>query len=187
VESLEMSIANVLTILRIAMIPALIILFYTDTSGGYLLQALVFLLAVLTDGIDGFIARKYKQVTILGTFLDPLADKLLIITTFVCLVELHKIPAWIVIIIIAREFVITSLRAAKAAEGVVIPANKWGKVKTFTQILAILVVILCPQWRIYISYPLDVWSVYIATAVTVLSGFKYFLELELSSKVLKLF
>ncbi|NSW83128.1 MAG: CDP-diacylglycerol--glycerol-3-phosphate 3-phosphatidyltransferase [Syntrophothermus sp.] len=176
-----MSIANVLTILRIAMIPALIILFYRDTSDGYMLQAFVFLLAVLTDGIDGFIARKYKQVTVLGTFLDPLADKLLIMAAFVCLVELHKIPAWIVIIIIAREFAVTGLRAIKAAEGAVIPANRWGKVKTVTQILAILVVILHPQWRTYISYPLDLWSVYIATAVTVLSGLKYFLELELSS------
>lgn len=173
-----MSIANILTILRIAMIPALIILFYTDTSDSYMLQAFVFLLAVLTDGIDGFIARKYNQVTVLGTFLDPLADKLLIMATFICLVDLHKIPAWIVIIIIARELAITSLRAIKAAEGVVIPASKWGKAKTFIQILAILVVILRTQWGTYIYYPLDLWSIYFAAAVTVLSGVKYFLELK---------
>jgi len=170
-----MTIANVLTISRIAMIPVLIILLRMDAPNSYLLAALVFTLLVLTDSIDGFIARKYKQMTKLGTFLDPLADKLLITASLVCLVELHKIQSWIVIIIIAREFVITSFRALKAAEGKVISASKWGKVKTVIQALAILIVILEGQWRVHIPYPLDVWSIYIAAIVTVLSGFKYFL------------
>lgn len=177
-----MNTANLLTILRIAAIPALIVLFYTtaDTPHGCIIQALIFLLAVLTDGADGFVARKYGQVTVTGTFLDPLADKLLIISVLVCLVEMHRVPAWIVIIIIARELMITSYRAVRAAEGVVIPASKWGKVKTVIQIAAILIVILHPQWQLHISYPLDVWSVYVAAAVTVFSGYQYLLDFDLS-------
>lgn len=169
-----MTIANVLTISRIVMIPVLITLFNMDTSDSYLLAALVFSAAVLTDGIDGFIARKCKQMTKLGAFLDPLADKLLITASLVCLVELHKIQSWIVIIIIARELIITSFRAVKAAEGIVIPASKWGKVKTVIQALAILIVILEGQWQAYIPYSLGAWGIYTVAIVTVLSGIEYF-------------
>lgn len=171
-----MGLANLVTLSRIALIPLFIFLLLTDTPGAYKLAGLVFALAALTDGMDGYIARKYNQVTKLGTFLDPLADKLLITAALVCLAALQSVSAWIVIIILSREFAITGLRSIKAEEGIIIPASKGGKIKTLTQIIAILLVILAPLYRRFIPYPLGSWAIYIATVATVLSGAEYIIK-----------
>ena len=102
----------------------------------------VFIVAAITDSLDGYIARKHKLVTTLGKFIDPLADKVLVIAAMVALVELQRIPAWIVVVIITREFVVTGLRLGASAEGVVIAASRGGKVKTVFQIVAISLLIL---------------------------------------------
>ena len=170
---LRMGLANLVTLVRIALIPLFIILLMKDIQGAYWQAALIFALAALTDGLDGYIARKYNQVTKLGIFLDPLADKLLIIAALVCLAALQRVPAWIVVIILSREFLITCLRAVKAEEGIIIPASRSGKIKTVTQIFAILIIILSPLYQAYIAYPVGIWAIYIATVVTVLSGVEY--------------
>lgn len=145
-------------------------------SYGDLIAAGIFAIAAFTDSLDGYIARSRKQVTRLGIFLDPLADKLLISAALVALVELHRVPAWIVVIIIAREFAVTGLRAIKSEEGVVIPASIWGKAKTVSQIIAILVVILAPFYDPWVSWPIGYWAMVIAAVITIVSGIDYFLK-----------
>lgn len=171
-----MSLANLVTLARIALIPLFIVLLMSNAQGAYWQAALVFALAAFTDSLDGYIARRYKQVTRLGIFLDPLADKLLIIAALVCLVVLHKVPAWIVVIIIAREFIITCLRLIKARKGIAIPASWGGKFKTITQISAVLILILAPLYRGFIPYPIGIWAIYAAMAVTVISGADYIIK-----------
>lgn len=172
----KMGLANLLTLARIALIPLFIFLLMSDAQGAYWQAALVFALAAVTDSIDGYVARHYNQVTRLGTFLDPLADKLLITAALVCLVVLQTVPAWIVIIILAREIIITWLRIIKARQGVSIPASWSGKLKTVTQIFAIMIIILAPLYRQFISYPLGTWAIYIAMAITVISGAEYIIK-----------
>jgi CDP-diacylglycerol--glycerol-3-phosphate 3-phosphatidyltransferase len=106
--------------------------------------------------------------------LDPLADKLLMTAALVSLVELHLVPAWIVVVIIAREFAVTGLRAIKAEEGQLIPASKWGKAKTVVQIIAVLLVILTPIYHNFAPWPLGTWALYVAVAITLISGYEYF-------------
>ena len=169
-----MNIPNYLTVFRIILIPVFIVLMLIDVPYGHYFAALVFVVAALTDSLDGYLARKWKQITKLGIILDPLADKLLVTSALVILVELGKIPGWITIIIIGREFAVTGLRSVKAEEGVIIPASKWGKWKTVTQIGAVLVVILEEVYLPYINLPLGLWAMYLATVITIISGAEYF-------------
>jgi len=145
-------------------------------SFGDYIAAAIFGLAALTDSLDGYIARSRKQITRLGVFLDPLADKLLITAALVTLVELHRVPAWIVVIIIAREFAVTGLRAIKSESGIVIPASVWGKTKTVSQIIAVILVMLTPYWQQWIPWPVGYWAMIIATGITLISGIDYFLK-----------
>jgi CDP-diacylglycerol--glycerol-3-phosphate 3-phosphatidyltransferase len=125
----------------------------------------VFIVAAITDSLDGYIARKHKLVTTLGKFIDPLADKVLVIAAMVALVELQRIPAWIVVVIITREFVVTGLRLVASAEGVVIAASRGGKVKTVFQIVAISLLIL--------KLPGGMELMWVAMFLTVWSGMEY--------------
>ena len=125
----------------------------------------VFIVAAITDSLDGYIARKHKLVTTLGKFIDPLADKVLVIAAMVALVELQRIPAWIVVVIITREFVVTGLRLVASAEGVVIAASRGGKVKTVFQIVAISLLIL--------KLPGGMGLMWVAMFLTVWSGMEY--------------
>jgi len=139
-----MNLANKLTLLRIAIVPFLIIFMYLDNFWTRIIALLLFTIAAVTDVYDGMVARQQKTVTTLGIFLDPLADKLLIsaaMISFVGLKELH-IPAWMVILIISREFIITGLRSMAATKNILIPAMKSGKFKTTSQIVAI-VTLMC--------------------------------------------
>ena len=133
-----MNLANKLTILRIVLVPIFLIFIAIKIPYGTIIATLVFIIAALTDKLDGYIARSRNQITRFGKFMDPLADKLLVTAALVSLVELQIIPAWAAIIIIAREFAITGLRAIAAAEGIVISASYWGKIKTVIQIVAII-------------------------------------------------
>src|SRR3954466_1288089 len=131
-----LNVPNALTVLRILLVPVLVVALVDETSSDWL-PAGVFAAASLTDAIDGYIARSRRQITTFGKLMDPVADKLLIIAALVVLVSLHRIPAWIAMVIIAREFAVTVTRMGAVGQGVVISANWWGKAKTVVQVAAI--------------------------------------------------
>ncbi|MEN6390603.1 MAG: CDP-diacylglycerol--glycerol-3-phosphate 3-phosphatidyltransferase [Syntrophomonas sp.] len=171
-----MNLPNSLTVLRIILIPLFAVLLLLRMPNSDYLAAGVFLAAALTDSLDGYLARRWKQVTKLGIVLDPIADKLLITAALISLVELARVPAWIAIVILGREFAVTGLRAFKAEEGIVIPASMLGKMKTFTQVVAVLLTILKPAMLRFTSLPLDQWFMYLAVIITLVSGVEYFLK-----------
>lgn len=168
-----MNLPNKLTVLRVIMIPVFLVFLLTDCAGGAskYIAAAVFVLASLTDMLDGRIARKYNLVTNFGKFMDPLADKLLVCSALIAFVELGYLPAWIVIIIISREFIISGFRLIAADKGVVIAANYWGKFKTTFQMIMTILLIL------QLDYPyadtVEWIFVYIALALTVISLVDY--------------
>ena len=129
---------NTLSIIRVAFIPAVVICLYFPGKLGSFLAALFFGLAAITDLLDGFLARKYKIVTPLGKFLDPLADKLLVSITMIMLITLNRMPVWVAILIITREIAITGLRGIAVVEGEVIGANFLGKYKTIFQSVSLI-------------------------------------------------
>ena len=133
---------NLLTSFRILLIPVFIILFLVPDSTRSMLAAVVFLVAALTDLLDGYLARKWQQVTKLGKLLDPVADKLLVLAALILLVDFQRVEAWLVIILIGREIAMTGLRAIASTDGIVIPAEKTGKYKFFLQATAIVLLIL---------------------------------------------
>lgn len=165
-----LNLPNFLTLLRILLVPVLVAaLLAADESPGDLLAAAVFAVASFTDAIDGWLARRHESITNFGKLMDPVADKLLIIAALLSLVALDRVAAWVAMVIIAREFTVTVARLAARAEGVVIPANWWGKVKTAVQVLTIFLLILVD--------PAPLWLdglVYAMVAVTVISGVDYF-------------
>lgn len=138
-----MNLPNKLTLLRILLVP-LFLLFITvkDIPYGTFIATFIFIIASITDQLDGHIARSRNQITTFGKFMDPLADKLLVTSALIALVELKIIAGWAAVIIIAREFAVSGLRTIAAAEGKVIAASMWGKVKTVTQIIAIIISLL---------------------------------------------
>ena len=136
---------NKLTVLRMILVPFFVAALLIQNGEVFALRMIalvLFLIASLTDLLDGKIARKYNLVTNFGKFMDPLADKLLVCSALICLVQLGQLPAWIVIIIISREFIISGFRLVAADQGVVIAASMWGKSKTVSQMIAIIVVLL---------------------------------------------
>ena len=141
---MKMNLPNKLTILRTVMIPFFILFLYTDWFHGYdkIIAAVIFIAASLTDMLDGKIARKYILVTDFGKFMDPLADKLLVCSALICMIELRELPAWMVIIIISREFIISGFRLVASDNGVVIAASYWGKFKTTFQMIAVVLLIV---------------------------------------------
>lgn len=139
-----MNTPNKLTIARMILVPFLVLFMLTGWGGEYnsYISLAIFAGASITDWFDGKIARKYNLVTNFGKFMDPLADKLLVCSAMICMIELGRLPAWIVIIIIAREFIISGFRLIAAENGVVIAANYWGKFKTVSQMIMIILLIL---------------------------------------------
>ncbi len=132
------NVPNVLTVLRILAVPVLVVALLDETADGDVIAAIVFALAALTDGLDGYIARRRQQITTFGKLMDPLADKLLVIAALISLVSLDRLAAWVAMVIIARELAVTGLRSLAAERGVVIAASWMGKLKTALQIAAIL-------------------------------------------------
>lgn len=171
-----MNLANKITVIRVLMIPIFMIILFSDYKNSNYIAALIFAIAALTDSLDGYIARSRNLVTTFGKFVDPLADKLLVSTALISLVQLGKIPAWIVIIIIAREFTITGFRTIAASEGLTIAASPLGKIKTISQLIAIIVLLLNNYPFRLFGFPFDIIMVYIALFFTVLSGIDYILK-----------
>lgn len=162
-----MNTPNKLTLLRVILIPFFVVCMLAVNAGWGKWTALaIFIIASLTDTLDGYLARRDNLVTNFGKFMDPLADKLLVCSAMICLVDMERIPSWVVIIIIGREFVISGFRLIASDNGVVIAANYWGKIKTVCQMIMIIVVIanlggvfdVVEQVLIYLSLILTVIS-----------------------------
>lgn len=132
------NLANAITLLRIALIPVFLYVLLTRIPGGEVWAAAVFIIGAISDGVDGYIARRWNQVTVFGKLVDPLADKLLVASALVALVEVGALSTWVVLAILGREFAVTGLRAVAAADGVIMAANRWGKFKTVLQIVAVV-------------------------------------------------
>ncbi|KKE78428.1 CDP-diacylglycerol--glycerol-3-phosphate 3-phosphatidyltransferase [Oceanobacillus caeni] len=183
-----MNLPNKLTLSRILMIPIFILLLsypfewgiwdigYSELPVAHFIAALIFIIASTTDWVDGYIARKHNLVTNLGKFLDPLADKLLVSAALILLIEMGYAPAWVVIIIISREFAVTGLRLVAAGEGIVLAAGSMGKIKTATQMIAIAILLLHNFPFSYFGLPIGIIMLYIALFFTVLSGIDYFIK-----------
>jgi CDP-diacylglycerol--glycerol-3-phosphate 3-phosphatidyltransferase len=173
VEMLPLNLPNVLTVLRIMLVPVLVVALLGNTPSGDVLAAVVFALASLTDFVDGYLARARGSITTFGKLMDPLADKLLIVGALLALVSLHRLEGWVAMVIIARELAVTVLRMSATQQGVVMEASMFGKVKTCVQIAAILAVIAVHDSPLWVSL-----LVYAAVVVTVLSGLDYFFGLR---------
>lgn len=171
-----MNLANRITMLRIALIPLFIVTMLVEFPFHMEVSLVIFLIASITDHIDGHLARKYNMITDFGKFMDPLADKLLVTAAFVIFIQMGRIDAWIVFIILAREFAVTGLRTIAAGQNVVIAASKFGKLKTVTQIVTICVLILNNFPFSLINFPVDIISIYTTLIITVLSGVDYFVK-----------
>src|SRR5689334_5326384 len=169
-----LNVPNVLTVVRILLVPVLVVALLEKTGGGDLLAAIVFATASLTDAIDGYLARSRNWVTTFGKLMDPIADKLLIVAALIALVSLGRLEAWVAMVIIAREFAVTVLRVAVGAQqGVVISASALGKLKTAVQVLMVMVLIAVHGRPLWVSL-----IVYTTVVVTVLSGADYFFGLR---------
>lgn len=140
-----MNLPNKLTVLRVILIPFFVVSLMIENGANQTFRyvaAAIFIIASLTDMLDGKIARKYNLVTNFGKFMDPLADKLLVCSALICLIQLGRLPAWMVIIIVSREFIISGFRLVAAEQGIVIAASYWGKFKTTFQMIAVVLMIL---------------------------------------------
>lgn len=168
-----LNVPNAITLARIALVPLLLYVLLGRLPYGQFWAALVFAVGALTDGVDGYIARRTGQVTAVGKLIDPLADKLLVAAALVALVERGALSSWVVLVILAREFAITGLRAVAAADGVVIAASPWGKLKTALQIAAILVVIVSQEPAAAVLRVVGPWALAAAVVATVVSGIDY--------------
>jgi CDP-diacylglycerol--glycerol-3-phosphate 3-phosphatidyltransferase len=171
-----LNLPNLLSIFRILLVPPLVVVLLTKFDGKEWWGLGLFLLAAAMDFLDGYLARRRKEVTRLGTLLDPAADKILISAAFISLVELDPrvVPAWMVVVIIAREFAVTSLRSFAAAENLVIPAGISGKIKTIVQIVSIALLIIYNQLGEFRHLaPISLW---VALVITAYSGIEYFVR-----------
>lgn len=180
-----MNLPNYLTLTRILIVPLLVVALLTPVAeawfgiSGYALAIIIFLVASLTDILDGHLARRRNQVSTLGKFLDPIADKLLVSAALIVLVEKHLAPSWAVVIIVGREFIVTGLRSVAATEGIVIQAQTSGKIKMWAQCVAIVALLVAaaagqpPVSNFGLDYPaIKFWEVAeVRTAFTNLSGF----------------
>ncbi len=177
-----LNVPNILSLARVFLAPFVLLFIslrldkhvpFLDLSWGDLLAAIVFIIAGITDALDGYIARKHKIITTLGIFIDSLADKVLVIAAMLALIESNRLPAWIAMVIITREFVVTGFRLVAAAEKIIVPASKLGKLKTVIQIIALTMLIL--------NMPYAMRVMWLAVFITVWSGMDYLIK---GSKIL---
>jgi CDP-diacylglycerol--glycerol-3-phosphate 3-phosphatidyltransferase len=171
-----MTLANRITVARILLVPVFLFFLLEKIPYGTFIAAGIFILAASTDGLDGYFARKRQEVTNLGKLLDPLADKLLITAALVSLVEASVLPAWVAIIIISRELAVTGLRSVAAAEGLVIAASPIAKLKTISQIVAIVGLIINNFPFSLIGFPFTAIAVAVSVVLTIWSGTDYFVR-----------
>ena len=181
-----LNLPNILTLSRLAAIPVVVLLLQFESKTTCLWAAVIFTLAAITDWLDGFLARRMGIVTVLGKFLDPLADKLIVMAALIMLIPLDRVPAWAVFVILAREITVTGIRSIASAEGVVIAASDLGKYKTTFQMVAIIALLL--HYRYYwffgvqsdLLYPslhnTGIFLFYISLILTIWSGADYFFK-----------
>lgn len=169
-----MNTPNKLTVARMIMVPFLVVFLLTGWGGdaNRYISLVIFVAASITDWLDGYLARKNHLVTNFGKFMDPLADKLLVCSAMICMIELGRLPAWFVIIIIGREFIISGFRLIAAENGIVIAANYWGKFKTVSQMIMIILLILHFD-DISVFALLEQIFIWISLALTVISLMTY--------------
>jgi CDP-diacylglycerol---glycerol-3-phosphate 3-phosphatidyltransferase len=167
-----LNLPNALTLGRILLVPVVVVALTVESPGGSTIAAIVFAIAALTDGLDGYIARSQQSVTTFGKVMDPVADKLMIAAALISLVSLDRLAAWVAMVIIAREFAVSGLRIAAGQQGVVISASPLGKLKTIVQVVAVLALIAASDadaaWVLALVYAM--------VGVTVVSGVDYFLN-----------
>ena len=171
-EPLRINLPNALTLLRIFLVPFLLVVLLTKFEGRETVGLLIFLFATATDFFDGWLARRRGEVTTLGTLLDPIADKLLISGAFISLVELQLAPAWMVVVILGREFAVSGLRSIASAQGLVIAASGWGKAKMFTEIVAASLLILAIRHEVFLLPGKA--ALWLAVTMAIVSGISYF-------------
>lgn len=168
------NVPNILTVIRILLVPVLVVALLENTGSGDLLAAIVFVVASVTDAIDGYLARSRNWVTTFGKLMDPIADKLLIVAALIALVSLGRLEAWVAMVIIAREFAVTVLRVAVGTQqGTVISASALGKLKTAVQVAMVLALIAVDGRPLWLEL-----LIYLTVAITVLSGADYFFGLR---------
>lgn len=170
-----MNIANKFTIFRLILIPVFIILLMV-LGVDSLIPGLIFVIASLTDFIDGHLARSRNLVTTFGKFLDPLADKMLVTAALIMFIELGLVPAWTVCIVVAREFIITGFRVLAASSGVTIAASFWGKFKTVSQFLVIIMILFSGSILFWIPTIITNIVYYISVILTIISGVDYLVK-----------
>ena len=170
-----MNTPNKLTLFRVVMIPFFVVFMLAPIGGAAAkwIALAIFIIASLTDALDGYLSRRDNLITDFGKFMDPLADKLLVCSALICLVELDKIPCWVVIIIIAREFIISGFRLIAADNGVVIAASYWGKFKTASQMVMIILLIADLGG---VFYTIGQIFIYLSMALTVISLIDYLIK-----------
>ena len=171
-----MNLPNSLTLARIFLVPLLVVVLWTEFEGKELVGAAIFSVAALTDWLDGFLARRQKQVTTFGQLMDPLADKLLITAALVSLVQMELAPAWMVAIIVGREFGVTVLRSLAYSRGVTIPASPLGKAKMMSQVVAILLLILGRDYlrQFFVLGQIALWIVLVTALASALEYYRRF-------------
>ncbi|PAT01679.1 CDP-diacylglycerol--glycerol-3-phosphate 3-phosphatidyltransferase [Candidatus Izimaplasma bacterium ZiA1] len=172
-----MNLPNKLSMIRVLIIPVMVVLYYINFKvSGYQLWEMVipvlFILASFTDFLDGYIARKYNLVTTFGKFIDPLADKLLVMAALLILNAEGVIPMWVTVVILSREFIVTGIRLVAAPTGKVIAASKLGKYKTASTMIALIILLFVPFFDVLLSVGLVV--LYVGVLLTVISGIEYF-------------
>lgn len=180
-----MNLPNKLTLLRICLIPVFVILMLSQVSNFFLISCIIFIIASITDFLYGKIARKYNLVTDFGKFMDPLADKLLVLSALICMIEYDLVAGWMVIIIVARELTVSILRAIAADNGKVIAASGGGKIKTTSQMIAIILLLIGANYSNSQIVFVGTIAMYIATIFTLYSGIDYLYknrELFMNSK-----
>ena len=167
-----MNTPNKLTVARMILVPFLVVFLLTGWGGeaNRWICLAIFVAASVTDWFDGHLARKYNLITNFGKFMDPLADKLLVCSAMICMIELDKLPAWVVIIIIGREFIISGFRLIAAENGIVIAANYWGKFKTVSQMIMIILLLIDLGGAFDILEQIFIW---LSVALTIISLITY--------------
>ena len=169
-----MNLPNKLTMFRICLVPIFVIFMYLPLDNKFGISLLIFIIAALTDALDGKIARKYNLITDFGKFMDPLADKLLVIAALICLIEEALVPGWIVLVIVSRELAVSIMRAIVAGDGKVVAAGISGKLKTVTQMLAIVLLLFGAQNDSSLVLNIGTFLIYLACLLTIYSGYEYF-------------
>jgi len=175
-----MNLPNKITLIRIFLLPFLVVFLITPSKLSSFIAVIIFIAAIFTDWLDGHVARSTNQVTDLGKLLDPIADKLLVISALIPLVALNRVPAWIAVVLIGREISVSGLRAIKASEGTVIPASQLGKYKMLSQAVAIILLILHYRFFSIDFHFFGTIVLWIALIITLISGIDYFLKFLLT-------